>query len=98
MAEAETKPQFLSLEHQQAVIQALSSRGANQPCPRCLNPNFTLVDGYLNPVLHQNVKSVQLSGVSIPVVVVACTRCGWLAMHALGILGLMDQARQESEP
>lgn len=84
-------------DHQQNIIRALDQAGATGPCPRCANRQFSLIGGYFNLVLHRNVSTIELAGHSVPIAAVACTRCGWLALHAIGVLGLMAQARGEAQ-
>jgi ribosomal protein S27AE len=78
------------------IIKALGERGANLPCPRCGNEAFTLLDGYFNQGIQSDPKGIVLGGRSIPSVVVACNRCGYLAQHALGTLGLLP--KEENKP
>lgn len=77
------------------IIKALTERGASLPCPRCGNDAFTLLDGYFNQVIQEDPKGIVLGGRTIPSVVVACNRCGYLAQHALGVLGLL--AKEENK-
>ena len=73
------------------IIKALTERGASLPCPRCGNNAFTLLDGYFNQVIQEEPKGIVLGGRTIPSVAVACKRCGYLAQHALGVLGLLPK-------
>lgn len=79
------------------IIKALTERGASLPCPRCGNDAFTLLDGYFNQVIQEDPKGIVLGGRTIPSVVVACNRCGYLAQHALGILGLLPKEENKSK-
>ncbi len=83
-------PEF-SQEQKDKIIRALESRGAKQPCPRCGNNNFTLVDGYFNQPIQTELAGLVIGGPSIPSIVVVCTRCGFMSQHALGVLGLLPQ-------
>lgn len=73
------------------IIKALDDRGARLPCPRCGNQQFTLIDGYFNQTVQPELKGLVLGGPSIPSVVVACNKCGFLSQHALGALGLLPK-------
>jgi ribosomal protein S27AE len=73
------------------LIKALTDRGANLPCPRCGNTDFTLLDGYFNQMIQEEPKGIVLGGRTIPSIVIACNRCGFLSQHALGILGLLPK-------
>jgi hypothetical protein len=79
------------------IIKALSEHGANLPCPRCGNEAFTLLDGYFNQIIQNEPKGIVLGGRTIPSVVVACKQCGYLAQHALGVLGLLKQESKSTE-
>ena len=81
----------LSEERKGKIIAALEERGARQPCPRCGNMSFTLVDGYFNRAIQPSLKGMSLGGPSIPTVGLVCNRCGFLSEHALGILGLLSE-------
>jgi hypothetical protein len=83
--------EFTDVE-QQRVAAALDRVGAKLPCPRCANTSFSLIPGYasfqLLPDLN-HLGDVVIGGASLPVVIVVCTRCGFLSQHALGSLGLL---------
>jgi predicted nucleic-acid-binding Zn-ribbon protein len=83
----------ISQEEKQKIIRALGERGANRPCPRCGNENFTLVGGYFNQTIQTEAQGIVLGGPSIPSVVVVCSRCGYLSQHALGALGLLPKEK-----
>ena len=80
---------------QDTVIEALKRLGANAPCPRCGNAQFTLLNGYDNILINRTIDGVLFPGgpqspaVQVPTVLLACDRCGYLSAHALGALGLL---------
>jgi ribosomal protein S27AE len=76
---------------QKKVIAALEKAGARLPCPRCGNTQFSLLDGYINNPIQSNLSGIFIGGPSIPAVVVACTKCGYLSQHALGALNLLPK-------
>ncbi len=85
----------MTSEQANEVIQALQSRGATRPCPRCGNAHFTLLEGFFNQPLSGDLTTPPgtmgfSSGPTVPSVVTACARCGFLSQHALGVLGLAD--------
>lgn len=82
-----------SSEQRQKILEALEKAGVKLPCPRCTNQDFALLDGYLNNLVQAEVGGFVIGGPSVPSVVVVCSRCGYLAQHALGVLGLLP--RQE---
>ena len=79
-------PQF-SPDTRTRIIEGLKRTGASQPCPRCANINFTLLDGYFPVGLQGDLAAgLVIGGPTVPAVAVACDRCGFLAFHALGRL------------
>jgi ribosomal protein L37E len=86
----------LSQEQKNKIVKALEERGAKLPCPRCGNNAFTLLDGYFNQTIQTELKGIVIGGPSLPSVVIACNRCGFLSQHALGVLGLLPQ-KEEGE-
>jgi len=89
--------QQISNEKKQEIIKAIEERGANLPCPRCGNNSFTLLDGYFNQTIQTDLKGMVLGGPSVPSVVVACNRCGYLSQHALGTLLLLPKEETKNE-
>lgn len=81
----------LSKEEKEKIIKVLDERGAKLPCPRCGNNSFTLLDGYFNQTIQTELTGMVIGGPSVPSVVVACSRCGYLSQHALGTLGLLPK-------
>ena len=78
-------------DRKKEIVKALEDRGAKLPCPRCGNQQFTLLDGYFNQSIQMELKGMVLGGPSIPSVVIACNKCGFLSQHALGALGLLPR-------
>lgn len=87
--------QQLSPEERNKIIAALEKAGAKLPCPRCGNQSFTLLDGYFNQPVQAQLGGLVLGGPSVPSTVVVCTRCGYLAQHALGVLGLLPEPKKD---
>jgi len=82
------------------VVDALNARHVTHPCPRCGNPKFTLVEGFFNQPLSGDLSSASGAmafsrGPTVPSVVTACTNCGFLSQHALGVLGLLPPQPQQ---
>ena len=78
------------------VINELEKRGATNDCPRCGNDSFSVIEGYFNNSLQQETGVIQMGGPTVPTVGVACTNCGFIAEHALGILDLLETDESES--
>ena len=82
------------------AIEALKEAGATMPCPRCGKKEFTLIDGYVPLSVHTSTESfgsLIAGGPTVPCLAVACTHCGFIALHALGVLKLLPVARQPEE-
>lgn len=89
----------LTPEQKHRIVEALAKVGARLPCPRCGNTNFTLVDGYFNQPVQAELGGLVLGGPSVPSAVVVCNQCGYLAQHAIGVLGLLpESAGDEAQP
>lgn len=84
-------------EKKAEIIRALNERGVRLPCPRCGNPSFTLIDGYFNEMIQPNANTLNIGGPSIPSIITACIRCGYLSQHALGALGLLPTQENNKE-
>lgn len=88
----------MTSEEKQKIIDTLSSKGANQPCPRCGRDKFILMDGYFNQSLQNSVSAnLTLGGPSVPSVAIICNNCGFISQHAIGILGLLPNEEGENE-
>ncbi len=57
-------------------------------CPMCGNNQAGLLDGLLNNFVTdwKTKNSVQIGGDSVPVVMLACSKCGFISQHSVGIL------------
>jgi phage FluMu protein Com len=70
------------------IINALTSKGVSLACPRCNMENFTVIGEALLPM---NFKANGSNGLSVPVVLIACTHCGHLTEHVHGVLGIGEE-------
>lgn len=82
-------------DQKNAIIKNLEEKGAKLPCPRCGKTHFSIIDGYFNHILQKEYNSLVIGGPTIPVVVIACTNCGFLSQHALGGLGLLPSQEEK---
>ncbi len=86
----------MSSNEKQKIVDALSKKGANLPCPRCNTKNFTLLDGYFNQTIQQKLTAdLVLGGPSVPSIIVVCNNCGYISQHALGVLGLLPNDEEK---
>jgi predicted nucleic-acid-binding Zn-ribbon protein len=72
------------------IIKVLEEKGAVNPCPRCGQEEFTLVDAYHREALQDSLKGTVVGGPTIPCAVVICKNCGFISHHALGYLGILN--------
>jgi predicted nucleic-acid-binding Zn-ribbon protein len=76
-------------QRQEQVIKALESKNVSQPCPRCRNLEFevlgeTKIELYTQPIIP----GVPGGRSRVPVLLISCKNCGYIAQHAAGVLGL----------
>lgn len=69
------------------VIQALKDKGVDQACPRCGGRAFEVLDTTNIGIEHGKRGFYQTEQV-LPVAIIVCTNCGFVALHSLGVLGL----------
>ena len=79
----------MSADRKKEIVEKLGAVGAILPCPRCGNHGFSLLDGYFNQPVQSLLGGIVIGGPSVPSAVVVCNRCGYMAQHALGALGLL---------
>lgn len=84
-------------EIKQKVVQILKEKGVTLTCPRCGNKAFTLQDGYVHHALTNNINTVAFGGNTIPSVITVCNNCGFISLHALGALGLLQGTEADHE-
>lgn len=80
--------EILSQQFKDRIIQRLDEKAPDVHCPMCGNNKFILVDGLAKHTLQRR-NSYEIGGRSLPCVLTVCTNCGFLAEHAVGLLGLM---------
>jgi uncharacterized Zn finger protein len=81
-------------ERQEEIIRVLQAKGVDKPCPRCGNEKFELI-GETGIPLNERPNPLMFStmGAVLPVVLIACSHCGYLTHHAQGLLGLVRQSK-----
>jgi len=85
-----------SAEERDLIIDALVERGAQLPCPRCGNEDFSVLSGYFNQPIQVELTAEPAARPSVPSVVAVCTLCGFMSQHSLGALGLMPAPPDEA--
>lgn len=79
------------------IARRLSERGALLPCSRCGNNNFSILDGYTKFFINNDIErmgDLDLGGPAVPVIMVACNKCGAVTLHAMGAIGLLDKKEE----
>lgn len=72
------------------IIKSLENKRARLPCSRCGNNKFEIVGETFIPI-QSDPNSVVIGGPSVPTALVACSNCGNISQHALGVLGIMKE-------
>jgi len=82
----------MNKNRQEQVIGALKEKGAILPCPRCRNAEFEIIGEGMIAIIRKGAERLtsvfQPINPEVPVVLVSCNRCGYIAHHATGVLGL----------
>lgn len=89
--------QTISKEMKDKISNALYEKGAVQHCPRCNHATFSLADGYVMQQLQGTLGGFTIGGRAIPCVAVICEHCGYVNFHAIGPLGLMEEAGNDEK-
>ena len=85
----------LTQELKNEIAQKLQEKGAIKPCSRCGHQKFSLLDGFINfPMTQEVSNNVIIGGPNVPSAVVACENCGHLEFHALGAIGLLNDQKK----
>jgi hypothetical protein len=82
------KESRMDKHRQEEIIKALESKKAIQPCPRCQNKQFEVIGEAGIPLAPERGASWFGPAPAIPVILVSCNNCGYIAHHATGLLGL----------
>ena len=77
------------------IQEKLIEKGATLPCPRCGNKQFVISDGLVAPLIQTNLDSISLGGRSLPMIPVICTKCGYISLHAIDRLKLVNELKVE---
>lgn len=93
MAKDEDK---ISVEMREKIIERLSERDALKKCPRCNNKKFVLGDKYFMMPTQVGFDDIVI-GDTIPCAIVICNKCGYISLHALGGLALLNEAKDEGK-
>jgi hypothetical protein len=96
MADQLTEAPVLSVNKVAEITAALQSH-VPKPCPMCGSENFTVVHGFIPLGITQSADHPTFFGPQIPCAAAICQRCGFITLHAAGILGLMTKNEEKEE-
>lgn len=78
------------------ITKIITEKGATKPCHRCGKNQFSVLEGYSNIMLQNNIgKGLYFGGPTVPVALVACNNCGSVTSHAIGALGLLPEKDED---
>lgn len=86
MAEQQEQRRFAS-EAFDKIVAALEAKGVKTPCSRCSATEWNL-DATSLPVIMSPDGALHIPPPRLPVLLVVCRNCGFVAMHAPVYLGL----------
>jgi uncharacterized Zn finger protein len=75
-------------QRQEEIIKALQEKHASGSCPRCSNLQFEVIGEATIPLAPPRGSFWGAGAPEIPVVLVSCTNCGYIAQHATRLLEL----------
>lgn len=73
---------------QEEIIKALQEKQASGACPRCSTYQFEVIGEARIPLAPPKGSFWGPGAPEIPVVLVSCTNCGFIAQHATRLLNL----------
>ena len=76
--------------NRQEYIDELLNRNAQNPCHRCGNNKFALLDGYSYFPIQEKLGGTVLGGPNVPAILVVCNNCGAVTPHAIGVFKPFD--------
>ncbi|WAC02147.1 hypothetical protein N7U66_20620 [Lacinutrix neustonica] len=86
----------INQEIKNEIAEKLNEKKAILPCGRCGQSKFSVLDGFVNLPLSEEINgNMVIGGPSIPCAVIACNNCGNLSYHALGAIGMLNKDKQE---
>lgn len=83
---------MISQEEKQKLADKLNEKfgSSGLKCPMCGNNHFVIVDGYFNSPMQSDLNDFSIGGPSIPSIPIICDKCGFISMHALGVIGMLS--------
>lgn len=88
---------MITQEQKKIIAKKLDEKLKGVICPMCHQHNFVIADGYFNNTLQDSFNGLVLGGSSIPTISIICANCGFVSQHALGVLGLLPNKKENDE-
>ena len=82
----------MNQQEKEKIAAALMQRGVKAPCPRCNSYNFEIV-GLTTLFINEDQNFLKIGGPGISTVIVACSNCGFITLHALNVLGIINNGK-----
>ena len=84
---------MISDEQVQKIATALQERGIESTCPMCDKKEEMVLNqgGFVIQVLREEVNVIKDERNSMPCIALICPNCGYVRMHAVGALGLIEE-------
>lgn len=85
-------------ENKNELIKRLQEKAPSLSCPMCHSRHFTISPGFFLNFLQTNVgEIINLGGQSIPSFSLICNNCGFISQHAIGVLGLLEDKKDNEK-
>lgn len=89
---------MIAKEEKEKIVEALTRKAPSLECPMCHHRHFILAEGYTMLAIQDVKDQMILGGTMMPAIGLACSRCGFISLHSLGVLGLMEkEVKAENE-
>lgn len=85
---------MINQEKKNDIAAVLRQKGVFLHCPMCGNTHFIMAESYVRLDLQDDFDGVKLGGPSLPSAAIVCDRCGFISLHALGLLGGIPQTNK----
>ena len=83
---------LFSEQLKRTVIERLKGRGVPpEKCPMCRASKWIIGDGFLNQPVQKSFPVFSVGGPTLPCIALLCNNCGFVSLHAVGVLGLLEK-------
>lgn len=82
---------MINTNREDEIVKALLAKGVTKPCPRCENLEFEIYAQAEMPLVADRLDLVsQDFSTPLPIILMACKNCGYLAQHVRALLGVTE--------